>query len=85
MAPSYSGDSLYNNIRTNLALVTTSHIQRIARLTIDLQPWQRLRTMIGLIHCPAVVVVVVVVDHTAAAAVHLEFSRIYLKNMVAPP
>ncbi len=49
---------------------TPLHIQRIPCHTINLQPRQRFRTIIGLIHCPAVVVVVVVIDHTAAAAVH---------------
>ena len=49
---------------------TPSHIQRIARHTINLQPRQRLRRIIRLVDCPAVVVVVVIIDHTAAAAVH---------------
>ena len=39
-----------------------SHIQRISRLSVDLQPRQRLRTIIGLIHCPAVVVIAIVED-----------------------
>ena len=47
-----------------------SHIQRIPCQTIDFQPRQRLRRIIRLVDCPAVVVVVVVDDRTSRSAVH---------------